>query len=247
MEERRSFLDKLHNDKVDLDKTISLCIRILDQYWRNYNNAYLESDYSIYGLNFHEAYNSVVKEKICIDGFLDFCDLVITVLLNYKGSSFKIETTQVIKILLNALNILGYGIKKQGHNCIKCYMLDLKSEIIASTQSKTIEQKIYKYLSLHDGDVEEKRKTLKDIIDEIDTYCKNRTSVEILTKTKHFYQCVRHPLDDPVREYSFYYKNEEKWLDYIFQMVVDVLAHRDLEERVKEIKKKEKECNEVKK
>lgn len=246
MEERRSLLDRLHNEKVDIDRTISLCKRILDKHWYFYNDAYLKSEYSIYGFNFQEAYYSLINEKNSIENFLDFCDLVISVLSNYNGSSYSIEAVQVVKILLNALNILGYGTKKEIRNCIKCYRLDMKAEMAAANCPKNVKQKIYEYLSLRNGNAKEKREILKSIIDDVDTFCKNRSSVGVLEKTKHFYQCVRHPLDDPVREYPFYYENEEKWLDFIFQMVVDVLAYRDLEERTKEIKKIEKEFNEVK-
>lgn len=240
MEERKSLIDKLHNDKVDVNQTISLCVRILNEHHYCYDEAFLESEYSILGICFYEAYYSLIKEKNSINDFLYFCDLIITVLSNYNGRLHIREAEQVIKILKNALNILGYGIKMDERNCYKCYRLDLKSEIVASNQSKTVKEKIYEYLSLPKGNVSGKRETLKSIIDEIDTFCKNRTSIGSLEKTKQFYQCVRHPLDDPVREFPFYYKNEEKWLDFIFQMAVDVLAYKDLEDRTKSIKEQEK-------
>lgn len=240
MPERKSLLYKLKNERVDVNQAIQVSSGILDNYCSYFESFYLHSEYCIMGSDFYSAYHSLINDDDnSVDAFLDYCDLVFTVLFKYNGSHVRDYAIQIIKILSNALNQLGYDVKKTDNNTVDCYRKDLKAELVASKQEVSTKDKIYHYLSIRDGNVEDKRRVLKSLIDDVEIVCKTKSSIADINKTKQFYQCVRHTKDDPKKEFPFYYQDEEKWLDFIFQMVIDVLAFKDLSARVKTIVEEE--------
>lgn len=243
MEERKSLLDKIKNDTVNIDNVLELTLEILDKYWISYNDSYLKSDYSILAIDFQSAYKTVIGYQIKkIDKFLYFCDLIFSVLPYCLVNSYTDnKTKQILKILKNALTQLGYDVvNDENEKCFKCYRKDLKAEVVASNQPDTTKQKIYKYLTLRVGQIEEKRLTLKSLIDDVEKFCERKSSTNEIGKAKQFFQCVRHTKDDPKKEFPFFYKNEEYWMDYTFQMIIDILSFKDLEERTNKIKDEEK-------
>ena len=65
--------------------------------------------------------------------------------------------------------------------------------------------------------------------------CKKYSNITEYSKLKQFIQCTRHTKDDPKKEFPFYYKDEEKWLDKTFEMIIGILAFTTTKEIVKEI------------
>ena len=61
------------------------------------------------------------------------------------------------------------------------------------------------------------------------------SSVSEYKKLGQFVQCVRHTKDNPVAEFPFYYKDEEEWLDKIFEMIIGILSFSKTKTIVKEI------------
>lgn len=237
MSERKSLLFRLRNDGVNIDDALVISVRTLDRECSLLNDAYLDSGYSIMASTFREAYRSLVlNHGNTIDNLLDFSDLVLTVFHYYSGSMAKSCINQVKRILLNALNQSGYDVRYNSNDySYECYRKDIKAEMAAANQSTSTKDKIYNYLSLRDGMINEKRELLKSLIDDVEVFCKKKSSIKEIDKTKQFYQCVRHTKDSPKKEFPFYYENEEKWLDNIFQMVIDVLSFKDLCDRVKTV------------
>ena len=247
MANRQSLLDKILSNKIDITETISKSNAILNEISHDINGKYISTPYSIMAVSFNGAVNSILERPDYynnqLEVFLDYCDLVLTVIVGKVFDSYtRPKATQVYNILEKGLATLGYGfIRDKERNIVTCFLKDQKAEVVASNCSKTISDKIYEYLSIRKGDaISEKRNLLKALIDDIDTFCKNNSNNSNIGKLKHFYQCVRHPKDDPVIEFTFYYDDEEKWLDHIFQMILDVLSIQDLGRRVEAIVDAEK-------
>lgn len=239
MDDRVCLLDRIQNENVDVDKAISLSLSVLRDFIGRLSSYYISSPFCIMGKTFGEAINSVIKlSNNTINNFLDYYELVVSLLFRYyyKGVPYQQEVEQILKILNTALSNLGYGAEyDKEQKTMKCHRKDVAAEIVASTASQEVKDKIYKYLSIRDGDIDEKRSVLKNLIDDIELFCKKRSSIKEIDKTKQFLQCVRHTKDCPKKEFPFYYAEEEKWLDFIFQMVIDVLSFEDLEKRVESI------------
>ena len=243
MDERQCFLDKIKNQEVNYKKTIDLTYSIISTYIANLNLYYLETPFRILGKTLDDAIKMALSDNN-YNAFLDYCELILTVIeKQYYNSSYnQKENDQVYDIIITTLTKLSVvAAFNEEKKVFVCRKKDLKAEIVASNQPSTVKQKIYEYLSIRNGKKDLKRQVLKSIIDDVDSFCKRKFNIDEIKKTKQFYQCVRHPLDDPVKAFPFYYMNEEEWLDYIFQMVIDVLSIEDLEKRVKEIIKNEKE------
>ena len=239
MAERQALIDQINCGRVDYWHSISICNSILDDISYELNDAYKESPFCVLGKYFSDARDYVAhSEKNVQDIFLDYSELVLTVfrvhLKNY--GSYKDAIMHATKVVGNTVNKMGWIIEfdKEKDTYIT-RRKDLKAEIVAANQPETTKDKIYDYLSIRNGDTSSKRDVLKSLIDDVETFCKKRSSIKEIDKTKQFYQCVRHTKDEPKKEFPFYYTNEEKWLDCIFQMVIDVLSFEDLERRVQTI------------
>lgn len=239
MGDRICLLDQIRNKEIDFDKTIKLVINILQEPYYQLNNFFVKSKYCILGKDLEDAINSIVKRRDNgLNEFLNFFELIDSLIYLYKTNGYcgDAEVDQIEKILVFNLEKTGwfsdYNYETQQ------FLLkrkDLKAEVVANNTSKDVQTKIYQYLTFRDGMVKEKRETLKSLIDDVDLFCKENANNDFIKKAKHFYQCVRHPKDDPVKEFPFYYRNEEKWLDHIFQMILDILSYKDLKERIKTI------------
>lgn len=239
MAERQALIDQINSGNVNYRQSISICESILGDISYELSEAYKESPFCVLGKFFSNARNYIIhSQKNEQDIFLDYCELVLTVFhihlkIDYR---YKDDILHVTKVIGSGINKMGWSIDYDEEK--KTYVArrkDLKAEIIASVQEKSVKNIIYNYLSIRNGDIVSKRETLKSLIDEVESFCKKRSSIKEIDKTKQFYQCVRHTKDEPKQEFPFYYSDEEKWLDYIFQMVIDILSFEDLEKRVKNV------------
>ena len=237
MSERTCLIDRLKNGELNVAETVNTTYSLISELGRDVEGYFLESPFCVVARNFEGAINKILNnEELNVNLYLDYCELVLTVLVPYEYSKERYykKAEHIIKILSNGLNKIAWEVTYNDEKkCVVCCRKDLKAEAVALNKPKQVKDKIYEYLSLREGDKDGKRQVLKSLIDEIDTYCKTKSSSNSsIKKAKHFYQCVRHPIDDPVKEFPFYYKNEESWLDCIFQMVLDILSIQDLEKRV---------------
>ena len=239
MVERKSLIDQINSGNVDFHQSISICENIINDISYELNEAYRNSPFCVLGKYFNDARAYIVRSKKNEqDTFLDYCELVLTVFhvhLTMHGS-YGNDILHATKVIGNAINKMGWTIEFDKEKEVYISRRkDLKAEMVASTQEKSTKDKIYDYLSTRNGDVATKREMLKSLIDDVETFCKKKSSIKEIDKTKQFYQCVRHTKDKPKPEFPFYYADEEKWLDHTFQMVIDVLSFEDLEKRVKAI------------
>ena len=181
------------------------------------------------------------KKKIGINSFLDCLEFFRTLCLNKIG---ELQHTECLKQLIE---ILEFDSSKIGYSLIydktaKVYKARLKNpeaEAVALTVKETTRNKIYNYLTLRNGKVADKRECIKSLADDVELICKKYSNIAEYDKLKQFIQCTRHTKDEPKKEFPFYYKNEEKWLDKTFEMIIGILSFTKTKEIVKEIKELE--------
>lgn len=175
--------------------------------------------------------------KLTLNSFLNYLELFKTLAdcesaKKYYDSNAK----QIIAIVEYDCDKLGYRFIFD--NETKTYKTALKhpeAEAVALSSTESIRNKIYCYLSIRPGQVEEKRKCIKSLADDVESLRNKYNGSKDYDKLKQFIQCVRHTKDTPKKEFPFYYKNEEKWLDQTFEMIIGVLAFAKTKDIVKEI------------
>lgn len=179
------------------------------------------------------------KWKIKLDDFLDYIEFYRTLCMDRVNELCNtIALRQLIDILNFDAKILGYSLLFDTKD--KVYRVMLKNpaaESVALTVKEKTRDKIYSYLTIRKGKVSEKRECLKSLADDVELLC-DKYDVKDFNKVKEFIQCIRHTKDDKnlQKKFPFYYKNEEKWLDNSFKMMIGTLAYKDVKDIVKEIK-----------
>lgn len=188
----------------------------------------------------NNQYNSKYnKWKIKLDVFLDYIEFYRTLCIdNTKKLHNTIALTQLIDMLNFDAEKLGYAlIFDEKDKVYKAMLKNPEAEAVALSVKKSTREKIYDYLIIRKGKVSEKRECLKSLADDVELLC-DKYDVKDFNKVKEFIQCIRHTKDDKnlQKKFPFYYKNEEKWLDNSFKMMIGTLAYKDVKDIVKEIK-----------
>ena len=243
---RTSLLDKIHSRDFDKDKEITKANKIIaaDSNLHYYlGRAYLNSKYNTSACNYKDLYDDLFGNALNskdINGFLDYFEFLINLLsIIYEENNKTSRSEQLLDNIKEAMCLAGYKFIVGKEKYLEACLIDEKVEIVAENVEPSIKDHIYNYLTIRTGDVENKRRVVRDLCDDVEVYCKKSKNDDI-RKLKQFYQCVRHTKEKPIKEFPFYYENEEKWLDEIFNMIVDVLAMKDLGIRIEEVNKKEK-------
>ncbi len=173
---------------------------------------------------------------LTLDSFLNYLEFFRT-LIEYKDRSMDTNARQIASIVSNDCEKLGYIFKAEDNgNTFKVMLRNPEAEAIALQQKETVRNKIYRYLIIRSGRVDDKRECIKSLADDVEVICKKYSSISEYDKLKHFIQCARHTKDDPKKEFPFYYEDEEKWLDKTFDMIIGVLSFTKTKDIVTEIK-----------
>lgn len=189
-----------------------------------------------YGFDYLIDYNIENHNELTLDSFLNYLEFFRT-LIEYKSRDFDTNAKQISLIILNDCEKIGYSFKKDHNNAYKVMLKHPEAEAVALSVSESTRNKIYRYLMIRGDRVEEKRECIKALADDVELICKKYSNIQEYDKLKQFIQCARHTKDDPKKEFPFYYENEEKWLDKIFEMIIGILAFTKTKEIVNEIKK----------
>ena len=247
MEDRIGLLDQIRNKEINYDETIKLVLDIIPEVYHHLNEYYLKSNYCVLAKNLGDAISLIVKRKNNgLNEFLNFYELIDAMIYvcKFNGYYMDREIDQIEQILSFNLEKTGwyndFDFETQSSTLRR---KDLKAEVVASTKNNDIRSKIYSYLAIRDGAISDKRNLLKCLIDDVEAFCIKNSHIKEIKKLKQFYQCVRHTKEKPIIQFPFYYEDEEKWLDNIFQMVLDVLSFEDLEKRYKTIISEENKHN----
>lgn len=203
----------------------------------------IEVDTEVYFYNCNSlsaVINNIIEHsaELTLDSFLDFLELFRT-LSEYQSKYFNTNANQIKMIVQNDCEKIGYAFVKEDNNTFRVMLKHPEAEAVALSVKESTRDKIYRYLMIRYGRVEEKRECIKSLADDVEVSCKKYSGIAEYDKLKQFIQCVRHTKDDPKKEFPFYYENEEKWLDMTFEMIIGILAFTKTKDIVKEIKKLE--------
>ena len=158
-------------------------------------------------------------------------------MFEHKSRYFDENAAQIAKIVLNDCEKLGYKFMTEDNGkTFKVMLRNPEAEAIALQQKETVRNKIYEYLMIRSGRVDDKRKCIKTLADDVEVICKKYSNIAEYDKLKQFIQCARHTKDTPKKEFPFYYEDEEKWLDKTFDMIIGVLSFTKTKDIVAEIK-----------
>lgn len=259
---RESLFEKLKKKEISYIKELKRINNLINasyitQYY--FTDAFKRSSFNVYYENFYEAIEDIVKinteiydyknyninnmidyiidcsAELTLDSFLNLLEFFRT-LCEDENKYFDLNANQIKLIILNDCEKLGYSFKKDGNNTYRVMLNNPIAESVALKTKVSIQDKIYKYLIIRCGRVEEKRECIKSLADDVELICRKYSNITEYDKLKQFIQCTRHTKDDPKKEFPFYYKDEEKWLDKTFEMIIGILAFTTTKEIVKEIK-----------
>ena len=197
---------------------------------KNYTDGYYHS--------FEDLIDSTRRlyANVTLDSFLDYLEFFKT-LLQFESRDFDINANQIKLIIDTDCEKIGYSfVFDESTKTYRVMLKNPEAEAFALNVKVTIRDKIYKYLMIRTGRVEEKRECIKSLADDVENICKKYSNIAEYDKLKQFIQCCRHTKDSPKKEFPFYYKDEEKWLDKTFDMIIGVLSFTKTKEIVKEIK-----------
>lgn len=266
---RESLFEKLKKQNIvpldELNKIVTV-IEKSSSIQGNLRYYFKKTKYSVYFVDFDVAmselfdtnptflkdeYNNI-KDKIrhcrygdfslSLDSFLDYLVLLKTILETMKLEEWDSNLDQL-------QNIIDFDAQRVGYTFViidkeaRLKIINPIAEAVALNVSKETSSKIEKYLSIRSGNVEEKRSCIKSLADDVEMICKTYSSTTEYNKLKQFIQCVRHTKEKPIKEFPFYYANEERWLDKIFDMIIGILSFTKTKEIVKEICDKENTNN----
>lgn len=235
--ERISLFDRLKNSEVNIDSEQDKIISIIDGSY--YFKEDLKSLFKVTEFGAYEAdFNSFVAQLMESDDinlFLDLCEFLNYLLKFNKFNSLSMNSARhLFKVIYSDVDRLGYVFKKVG-SFEKICLKNPVAESVAEVVNKKTSDKIYSYLMIRNGDVDNKRLAIKDLADDFETIRGKVDKTKEFDKLGQFIQCVRHTKDNPKKEFPFYYEDEEKWLDKIYEMLLGAFAYSKSIDLYKEI------------
>lgn len=258
---RESIFEKYKKEKVNYKSECEKIRDLVNQHTFSFNTIFSESKVNYFGVNFMDALSSITKfdfgsvpsysngfedpindNEITFTMFLDILEFCKNVLIDYSkfGKQCFVQLNKIVDI--NAQR-LGYGFRKDndGNECL--YSKNPQAEAMAILSPETISDKIYDYLMIREGGVSEKRNCLKSLADDVEVICDKYNGDQKLKKIKQIMQCVRHPKEQMILKYPFFFEHEEKWLDNLFKMFLYSFSFGDSSEVIQKFKGEEQLLN----
>ena len=263
---RESLFEKLKRREIsyirELKRINNLLYESYTTTYQYFSDSFKKSPFNVYYENFDEAIYDIIEtntevyryktysissiiddiiecsSELTLDSFLNFLELFRT-LGEKPNRYFDTNAKQIMLIVLNDCEKIGYTFVKEDNDAYRVMLKHPEAEAAALSVKENTRDKIYRYLMIRYGRVDEKRECIKSLADDVELICKKYSSIAEYDKLKQFIQCARHTKDDPKKEFPFYYEDEEKWLDMTFEMIIGILAFTKTKDIVKEIKKLE--------
>ena len=256
---RKSLLEQLNEKKINYLEEFTRIYRILnhdDYSYEKLSKSFMNSRYCAYYEDLDEALfslyeneiddyagqdNNVLSEinytiqlssNLTLNCFLNYLEFFKT--LCYITNPTTSYLRQIETIVENDCAKLGYEFLYIND----VFTVKLKNSTVKAVSSflpESTTEKLEKFLTFRPSDVKSKRECIKSLADDVENICKTYSSIKEFDKLKHFIQCVRHSKDSPIKQFPFYYDNEEYWLDKIFDLIVGILAFVHSKEIVNEI------------
>lgn len=259
---RESLFEQLKKEKICFIRELYKIIHILhDSYYTSkyFREAFKDSAFSVYyadlenaladifesdielGLDLSDLLDSIryciqSQANLTLDSYLNYLELFKTLSI-FRTNDWEGGADQILRIVENDCDRSGYKFIKDETNQVFYVMLkNPEAEATALLVKKDVRDKIYKYLTIRDGKINEKRECIKSLADDVEVICKKYHNIPEYDKLKQFIQCTRHTKDSPKVEFPFYYEEEEKWLNKTFDMIIGILSFTHTKEIVNEIK-----------
>ena len=173
--------------------------------------------------------------ELTLNSFLDYLEFFRT-LLDFSSNYYDANVGIIKRIVEEDCVKIGYElVLDEGSKTYKTMLKNPQAEVVVLQVPEIVGNKITRYLTIRKGNIEAKRECVKSLADDVEEMCKTYSNISEYNKLKQFIQCVRHTKDKPNKNFPFYYKNEEMWLDKIFDMIIGVLSFTKTKKIVKEI------------
>lgn len=173
--------------------------------------------------------------ELTINSFLDYLEFFRT-LLDFSSNYYDANVGIIKQIVEEDCVKIGYElVLDEDSETYKTMLKNPQAEVVVLQVPEIVGNKITRYLTIRKGNIEAKRECVKSLADDVEEMCKTYSNISEYNKLKQFIQCVRHTKDKPNKNFPFYYEDEEKWLDKIFDMIIGVLSFTKTKEIVKEI------------
>lgn len=179
--------------------------------------------------------------------YLDYCDfflLFIKPLKVFNGESHPYEkmSTDFVSIysgIIFVLNKIDYGVVvTEDEKYLIVQKNTVAEEIAGSPTYSDIKWKVLEY-NAHNTNLEEKKAILVELYKKFEDIRPNlkETNKPLEKELAGLIQCVRHTKNRKGLEpYSFYYDDEEKWCDKLYDLLLECFIHEDNKAILDEIK-----------
>ena len=212
-----SYCNILRKHYTDFEDCISKNIGILEHY------------FSYIGNETFNGFNDSSKEDI-LDSFLTYLEIIECMLCVFDeyadeiwDSSYIDESiiNQAKEMIDESLKSINYKIEEKSTSFVKIIKIDPVSEYVAQQSEPNMKTAIMNYLAVRDNNIEEKERSLHDLIDLLEPSFKKFKTVEIINKASEFSQVIRHPeIKKDEKEYQWFFKNKRKFLDELFSLCI---------------------------
>lgn len=169
---------------------------------------------------------------IVLDDFLTYCEIILHCfyVLDDDGSLreyYDFDNQSFLRIeaiVKTSLSSLGYCYKVNKEDLfIKISKISPVAESVALFSPPKLKEAIELYLTIRNEDTKNKRLTVHYIIDLLEPTLKKYENQPLVKKVKEYSQLLRHPeINKEKDEYKWFYKNEKKYLDDLFNLCIFV-------------------------
>lgn len=213
-----------------------------------FEKAFVKSIYSDQCINISDfirrKFPVIIDSNEFVMNYIEFILNIYEVIDGGYVSRYQIFD-QLSSFIRRGLTKIGCSTREDDDGYISVYYENIEIETITIQLDETKQSKIYKYLSIRKGDIDDKLVIIKDLMNDVEPITnKNKDNKEI-NKIKQLYQCIRHTEEDVIkqRKFPFMYNDDtkEEWLDKIFLSIVNLFGYNEIKEFAKEIKDNEQD------
>jgi hypothetical protein len=250
---RISFEEKLKIRKVNLNQEIEKLVYIFNnklEYDSNILFNHLDNKMGCFDSDeFMKLGFSNIDRSSLINCYLDLCDFYLLLetahtrlqrkdkyaSLNY----LKADYASIYSGIVFILDKIDYQIILDENNKPFISQKDAVAEEIAGmAEYSDVKWRILEYNS-YKISLDEKKYILIELYKKFEGVRKDArlSNMELETRIGELIQCVRHKKDAPKEEkFSFYYSNEEKWCDKLYDLLLEIFIHLENKKIIQEIK-----------